>query len=116
MSNYPPGVTGNEYEIAGPDYERDEERECTMQDAVIRVVNHESYDVYVAQIERMLVTDETPDPAALLRYLQGVKDSVMKLDVEYCPFEGYVTVQGYGGMEWWDCPVCGHRHEEDMRP
>lgn len=25
MSNYPPGVTGNEYQIAGPDYE--EERE-----------------------------------------------------------------------------------------
>ena len=26
MSNYPPGVTGNEYEIAGPDWE--EEIEC----------------------------------------------------------------------------------------
>jgi hypothetical protein len=23
LSNYPPGVTGNEYEIAGPDYERE---------------------------------------------------------------------------------------------
>ena len=27
-SNYPPGVTGNEYEIAGPDYERDVDEEC----------------------------------------------------------------------------------------
>lgn len=27
-SNYPPGVTGAEYEIAGPDREEDEEREC----------------------------------------------------------------------------------------
>lgn len=27
-SNYPPGVTGNEYEIAGPDYEKDIEELC----------------------------------------------------------------------------------------
>ena len=28
MSNYPPGVTGNEYEIAGPDYEKDYDTPC----------------------------------------------------------------------------------------
>lgn len=28
MSNYPPGVTGNEYEIAGPDYERESDVLC----------------------------------------------------------------------------------------
>lgn len=28
MSNYPPGVSGNEFEIAGPDYERDYEGVC----------------------------------------------------------------------------------------
>ena len=28
MSNYPPGVTGNEYEIAGPDYERESDTPC----------------------------------------------------------------------------------------
>ena len=27
-NNYPPGVTGNEYEIAGPDFETTEETEC----------------------------------------------------------------------------------------
>lgn len=27
-SNYPPGVTGNEYEIAGPVYERESEELC----------------------------------------------------------------------------------------
>ena len=32
MSNYPPGVTGNEYEISGPDKEWEEEDwECTNQ-------------------------------------------------------------------------------------
>jgi glutaredoxin len=28
-SNLPPGVSGNEYEIAGPDHEREEERTCS---------------------------------------------------------------------------------------
>ena len=28
MSNYPPGVTGNEYQIAGPDYERESDEPC----------------------------------------------------------------------------------------
>ena len=28
VSNYPPGVTGNEYEIAGPDYERELDTSC----------------------------------------------------------------------------------------
>ena len=28
LSNYPPGVTGNEYEIAGPDSEWEEELHC----------------------------------------------------------------------------------------
>ena len=28
LSNYPPGVTGNEYEIAGPDSEWEETRYC----------------------------------------------------------------------------------------
>ena len=28
MSNYPPGVTGSEYRIAGPDYVRDYSEAC----------------------------------------------------------------------------------------
>lgn len=28
LSNYPPGVSGFEYEIAGPDYEVEREEEC----------------------------------------------------------------------------------------
>ena len=28
MSNYPPGVTGNEFAIAGPDYERESDELC----------------------------------------------------------------------------------------
>ena len=28
MNNYPPGVTGNEYEIVGPDYEKEIDTPC----------------------------------------------------------------------------------------
>lgn len=28
LSNYPPGVTGNEYQIAGPDWEQEDHRYC----------------------------------------------------------------------------------------
>ena len=28
--NYPPGVTGNEYQIAGPDYEEEVDGECPV--------------------------------------------------------------------------------------
>ena len=30
MSNYPPGVTGNEYAISGPEYERETALECEV--------------------------------------------------------------------------------------
>lgn len=38
MNNYPPGVTGDEYEIAGPDYERDIDGacpECGQEDSLL---------------------------------------------------------------------------------
>lgn len=32
--SYPPGVTGNEYEIAGPDFDEDAEEHCETCEAV----------------------------------------------------------------------------------
>lgn len=32
MINYPPGVTGFELEIAGPDYERETDQDCPRED------------------------------------------------------------------------------------
>lgn len=42
MSNYPPGVSGNEYEIAGPDREFTDERDCSNCDrtAVVDVTGY----------------------------------------------------------------------------
>lgn len=35
MSNYPPGVTGNEYAIAGPDHELERDAWCNECEAVM---------------------------------------------------------------------------------
>lgn len=44
-SGYPPGVTGNEYEIAGPDKEWEEERTCSNEDCGFSgLVNGETYN------------------------------------------------------------------------
>ena len=40
MNNYPPGVTGNEYEIAGPDYEVEVEGYCPNCDDPTRLKEH----------------------------------------------------------------------------
>lgn len=38
MSGYPPGVTGMEYEIAGPDFEEEREEECPHCDTTATVL------------------------------------------------------------------------------
>ena len=35
MSNYPPGVTGREFAIAGPDWEGEEQRTCENTDVEV---------------------------------------------------------------------------------
>jgi len=42
LSNYPPGVTGNEYAISGAEREWTEERECPLC-GVTQVMDHEAH-------------------------------------------------------------------------
>ena len=85
LSNYPPGVTGNEFEIAGPDAEWDEMQTCT--------------NTVQATIPQGGVYSDS---------------SVME-DVEReCGFEGEVSCWSYQGVMHWECPDCGHEYEEDL--
>ena len=47
MSNYPPGVTGNEYEIAGPDTEDEVQDWCdhceSVQNGVVQTYRREAW-------------------------------------------------------------------------
>ena len=108
-SNYPPGVTGSEYEIAGPSWEGEVNRECgrqadlspvttTLRDAIIDVVREK------VPIEKGR------------RALQSALDEAMDYsDQRECPFDGEVYAWAYGGVLHWTCPVCGYEHEEDGR-
>lgn len=51
MSNYPPGVTGAEFEIAGPDWEREENKSCGAEDVSINAVtiDNETISVVVSE-------------------------------------------------------------------
>jgi len=43
LSNYPPGVSGNEYEISGPDWEQETTRYCDLcrQERDVTVYGHQ---------------------------------------------------------------------------
>ena len=47
LSNYPPGVTGNEWQISGPDWEHECKQECptceSEQLGIIQGYRHESW-------------------------------------------------------------------------
>jgi hypothetical protein len=116
MSNYPPGVTGNEFQIAGPDKESDEVRTCGKEGVTVLTVS----DLDVLYLERsieMLRADNAakhPNAVTLaLQRLHQIKSSIEDVEVVKCPFEGLVTVIGYQGVASWTCPLCREEHDEE---
>lgn len=102
MSNYPPGVTGNEYAIAGPRSEVDDTQEvspCEQFEAggmrVVQVTRYGNYDAGTFKRSPRIV-----------RRAKGIP----------CTFEGG-EVEGIT-EDWiwfsWDCPVCGHTNSMEL--
>jgi hypothetical protein len=117
MSNYPAGVTGREFAIAGYDSEEEAYRECGKYGVV-----HVFTDDARREIERIKVLlaeiAEGKKPTSLaatlivnLNYL--VKHRVNGVEVEECPFAGDVTISWYGKQGDWTCPLCSYEHHED---
>lgn len=130
MSNYPPGVTGSEYAIAGPSWEGEIERSCSR-GAEFSIITQDLRD-RLSGMTRTLDSflawrDGSRSEhrlAALLvelaQSISGAQSSISESDRDYteemlCPFEGEVIAQAYGGVLTWTCPVCGYEHEEDGR-
>lgn len=123
-SNYPPGVTGREYEIAGGDFYT-VERTCENEEATLLVadadIKEAILDVLIdlARIEERL---NLADQGDLLMRVQLVSRKVQRLEnrlTEHelpCPFEGKVELEVYRTQGWWDCPTCGTHTEEVMEP
>lgn len=115
MSNYPPGVTGNEPQIRGWDDEQDESVECGM-GGYVKVFTPDAE----REIERIKVLlaeiAEGKKPASLaatlvvnLDYL--VKRRIEGVEIEDCPFAGEVSVCWSDKRGYWTCPLCGWNHE-----
>ena len=86
LSNYPPGVSGNELELAGPSWEGMVERTCTAQNVQLKVVGAEPGTLIDVEL-----------------------DSCPWVD-------GEVEAWEYGGTLAWTCPVCGREYTEDWDP
>lgn len=121
MSNYPPGVTGNEYAIAGPDYEAEEDRDCAEECAEFVSLTH--VDAFLGDLARRLLeaaahgAQGSSFEAAMKSGADGVKVALGELKAlavdKPCEFSGEVMVTGYGGQRWWTCPSCGSETTED---
>ena len=119
MSNYPPGVTGREYAIAGPDREWDDEAECENDGVTFTVLakdDDKALDTILALAEKASETTDHSEVASLLRNVgllaRQIKRGLFVAEDAVCPFVGEVTWASYGSEAWWDCPLCGDQHTE----
>jgi hypothetical protein len=120
-SNYPPGVTGREYQIAGPDYERTVKRACRASDVEITLPNDDVpglAHLALGILDGKILIRRGADPVARaktrLQEIISAYENGSKIDVAECPFDGEVDVQGFQGVETWTCPLCGTDHEDDI--
>lgn len=122
-SNYPPGVTGNERPIAGPQAELGKDVTCATEDATIYVLPRAAYTHELGMVQGWILNAATalPDEAAISRlaeYMDRLANSLTRTDVAVCPFVGKVDVEqswAHGVMtETWTCPLCGQDHEEEF--
>lgn len=113
MSNYPPGVTGNEYEIAGPDWEGEVEVSCDAQNVQLYVLSGEA-DTALTLMTRLRV-DDPVGAATLPRLVQTVRNGLIEVPLDECPFEGEVYGWAFHGVLTWVCPLCQTEHQEDGR-
>jgi maleate cis-trans isomerase len=114
--SYPPGVTGNEYEIAGPDYEQEEKRACGQRDVVWHVVSSagaSAVALLVTQLRKVVLDASGVEELRKLYSTALLAEGVDEVAFEVCPFDGEVLVQGFRGKRWWRCPGCGTEHEAD---
>ena len=101
--NLPPGVTGSEWQIAGPDFEQDMERVCEAD--VETVPLHLAQEILDAVVSAKAGGMPDTDKYAIL-----IRQSFIGGP---CGWEGEVTVTGYRGVLTWTCPACGTDHEDE---
>jgi hypothetical protein len=119
--NLPPGVTGNEYAIAGPDREWTEEVECENDGATFTVLgkgDDAAIDTIIALADKAGGTTNPAEIASLLRnaglLARQVKRGLFVAEDAVCPFVGEADLASYQDEAWWDCPICGDQHTKTI--
>lgn len=122
---YPPGVTGNEWQIAGTP-ETSEHVECTAEIVVaptyLVTEAMEDLNKLVLRLRGMILADAPADKKLLEKHTLGIEIRLLKLKEELdtgmeaeCNFEGDVDGQIRGGdLFVWTCPRCGTENEKDV--
>lgn len=122
MSNYPPGVSGNEYEIAGPDREWEEEFKCSNDEFEYVMISPHAH-LELSKLGAMYNDTRNWDavkekPWFFLSQINTlINYSSITSEVQYakCGYVGEVLKQSYRNEIWWDCPQCGKTYEETER-
>jgi len=111
--SYPPGVTGNEYEIAGPDWEGTLEVTCPNEEARLEVVSKDVAEI-LDEYRTALLAENGDEVFRQLRALKNqIAYEVRGTVTAPCPFVGEVDAAAFRGQTWWTCPVCGAENEEE---
>ena len=124
MSNYPPGVTGNEPQIAGLN-EGVEQRTC------VRSGDRTLVSPYTLELRDNLIACQNDYEEGRIsegQYIIRMTSIVRMIDFEkrwdsivedhQCTFSGEVDVEFDRYLLYWECPQCGEQYEEeiDMEP
>lgn len=117
MSNYPPGVSGNEFEIAGPDHEWEEEFECTNDEFEYVMISPEAYKYASGLGLKMHRTNEIEFVKEnIYKFLRGLNmhfnlaSITTETNYAKCGYVGEVLKCSYRNEIWWDCPQCGKHY------
>lgn len=118
MSNYPPGVTGNEYEIAGGD-EFEEHFDCSAEMECVALTRKQIYNLsdhaltlYNEYKKYGAIHSINAHLKQLMHELNGYYDSD-DLIVKNCDFSGVVLKEEYRGTVYFECPKCETTYEKD---
>lgn len=120
MSNYPPGVSGNEIQIAGPDNEWEEEFECTneqMEYVMIPPFVHN----FCSELGKKKLRIEGQEDlqknwyhyASMIDAMFNLSDMTTEVQVSSCGYIGNVIKHSYNSEIWWECPKCGKAYEDE---
>ncbi|MEI7890281.1 MAG: hypothetical protein WCI34_08215 [Actinomycetes bacterium] len=116
-SNYPPGVTGRELEIAGPDWEGEMDVKCAGENVEVTVFRPDDIETLkrIAAVKGAQGAGKQRDADVIQMSLRRMLSRMVTVTLPVCPFEGEVEAWMYQHVTHWECPVCGTSHDEDDR-